>query len=591
MSRAPLLSARAAVLALGLVGVQAAGQGPQTPQPERPARDTPAQARQAEAPSARLAGRVVAADSGRAIVGARVAINAADLPGGRAALTDDRGAYEFTGLAAGRYSVTVSKSGFVSLSYGQRRPLQPGTPLQIADRQNLSTIDFRLPRGSVITGRVLDEGGEPAVGSRVRVLRYQYVQGSRQLVPAGEAPADDRGQYRVWGLNPGEYYVRATLPATNLGRQTLGGTPLPAGRGLAALGQLFGGAPDADQPVAYAPTYFPGVATADAARPITVGLSVEAAGIDFSLLRVQTSLVSGRAVSSDGSLVTAGTVVLTPEAGAGQLGSISGRIQGDGGFSLPRVPPGRYMLRATTSGGGRGRGGSLPQFAMQPLAVNGDTTIHLTLAPGGTISGTVTLRATRSSSPPSPNQFRVTVQALDGPAFGAIPNARVTSEGAFTLDGVSVGPRLIRAQAPRGWALSSVLVGGRDVIDVPVDIRSGTRLSDVGLVFTDALSEVAGTVTDQRGAPVTEYTVLAFPREASLWRPQARHIMTARPDQTGRYQLRGLPPGDYFLAVVDPAEPGEWFEPAFLNQHRAHAAQLALGEGDVRTQDFKVTVP
>ena len=85
-----------------------------------------------------------------------------------------------------------------------------------------------------------------------------------------------------------------------------------------------------------------------------------------------------------------------------------------------------------------------------------------------------------------------------------------------------------------------------------------------------------------------DYTVLAFPTDSSLWRPQSRQIMTARPDQTGKYRIRGLPPGDYYLATVDPAEQGEWFEPAYLDEHRAGAARVTLGDGDVKTQDFKV---
>jgi hypothetical protein len=151
---------------------------------------------------------------------------------------------------------------------------------------------------------------------------------------------------------------------------------------------------------------------------------------------------------------------------------------------------------------------------------------------------------------------------------------------------------LIRTQGPlRGWVLKSVLVNGREMIDTPVDVRSGGRISSVSLVFTDRLTEINGTISDDRGAPVTEYTVLAFPADPTLWRPQARQIMTARPDQNGKYQIRGLPPGEYFLATVDPAMQGEWFEPAFLEQHRPDAAHVTVGEGDVKTQDFKLPRP
>jgi hypothetical protein len=101
---------------------------------------------------------------------------------------------------------------------------------------------------------------------------------------------------------------------------------------------------------------------------------------------------------------------------------------------------------------------------------------------------------------------------------------------------------------------------------------------------------VSGTITDDRGQPITEFTVLAFPTDNTLWRPQARQIMTARPDQTGQYQMRGLPPGDYYVTAVDPTEQGEWFEPAFLDQHRTDAARLTLGDGDVKKQDFKISL-
>ena len=109
-----------------------------------------------------------------------------------------------------------------------------------------------------------------------------------------------------------------------------------------------------------------------------------------------------------------------------------------------------------------------------------------------------------------------------------------------------------------------MIVDGLDVVDTPITLRSGQTLQNVSVVFTNKLTEINGTVTDTRGNPLTEFTVLAFPTESLLWRPLARQIATARPDQNGKFQLRGLPPGNYYLATVDPAEQGEWFEPAFL---------------------------
>ena len=102
--------------------------------------------------------------------------------------------------------------------------------------------------------------------------------------------------------------------------------------------------------------------------------------------------------------------------------------------------------------------------------------------------------------------------------------------------------------------------------------------------------KINGKVTDQQDVPVPDFTVLAFSTDPALWRAQSRQIMTTRPDQTGQYRFRGLPPGDYYIATIDPAEPGEWFEPAYLDAHRVGAARVTLSEGDVKTKDFKISL-
>src|SRR5205814_1639678 len=169
------------VAAATIAAVVAIAAGPtaqtQRPGPQQPSRDTPAQRRDQTPTTGLIAGRVLAADTGRPVKRARVFATAAELPGGRGVLTDDAGLFQLVELPAGRYTLSVSKSGFVSLAYGQRRPLQAGTPLQLAEGQEIKDIDFRLPRGSVIAGHVYDETGDPMPGVLVRVLRYQYQQG------------------------------------------------------------------------------------------------------------------------------------------------------------------------------------------------------------------------------------------------------------------------------------------------------------------------------------------------------------------------------------------------------------------------------
>jgi hypothetical protein len=575
-------------------GAQQAGSRPGQISSQQPARDTPAQSKDAPPPPAgRIVGRVVAADNGRPVKRARVFASAAELPGGRGMLTDDSGVFDLTELPAGRYTLTVSKSGFVALSYGQRRPLQAGTPLQLADGQQMKGIEFQLPRGSVISGHVLDEDGDAMPGVMVRVMRYQYLQGEKRLTPAGNGQTDDKGLYRVWGLMPGEYYVNAIARGGGGGFGGPGGPGGFAGGGRGGRGGGpgggAGGAPDPEQ-VNYAPTYYPGVPSMSEAKPITVGLSQEVLDISFGMQLVRVSRISGVVSNPDGTPVTSGNINLMADAGGARANAmgmnLGGRIQWDGAFTINNVAPGRYILRA------RGDDSETPQFAAQPISVNGGdlSGVTVVLSPGATISGTVSFLPGGSPAPDY-TQFRITAPSTDQSDFGPQSNARVDKDGHFTISGVSAGAHLIRpSNGSRSWLLQSVTIGGRDVTDTPFQLRSGENLANVTLVFTDKQSEINGTLTTDNGTPAPEFTVLAFPADATLWRPQSRHIMTARPDQTGQYRIRGLPPGEYYLATVDPSQQGEWFEPAYLDEHRADAARVVLSEGDVKTKDFKVSL-
>ena len=577
MRRQSLTTVRVAALVavLGWAGVSA----------QQPPRDTPAGGQtQAPAPTGRITGRVVDAVTGRPMKMATVRLTSE--AGGRAGQTDEAGVFDFTNLPAARYNVRVTKAGYVSLAYGQRRPLQPGTPLQLAAGQQIKGIEFRMPRGSVVSGTVSDELGNPMPGIMVRLMRFQYAQGVRELVPAGGGQTDDRGIYRIWGLDPGEYYVSAVSPNFNGGGPI---PPMPGGRG-GPFGR--GGPPPDVRPsqeidVGYAPTYYPGVPSVFEATAVTLGLGTELVEINFNVLLVRTAEVSGRVLNTDGTPVTAGNVSLMVDGSAGGRPgpgtNFGGRIRWDGVFSIFNVPPGRYTLRA------RGTDDTAPQYGATPITVAGDnlTDVPVVVSPGATMTGVVSFQGTQAGTPPDSTQVRVIAQATD-PSFGATVNARVDKDGRFTLSGIPLGSIWIRAQSPRGWSLKSVVVDGREAVDTPLDVRGGQKLAGASLVFTDRQTELNGTVTDNSGRPLTDYTVLAFPTDSAFWRPQARQIMTARPDQNGKFQIRGLPAGNYYLAVIDPLQQGEWFDPAFLEQQTADATRLSLTEGATRTQDLRL---
>ena len=290
----------------------------------------------------------MAASTGQPLKRAQVLATARDFRGRFSTQTDENGRYVLTDLLEGRYTVSVSKPGYITLSYGQRRPRQPATPVQLLAGQRLRDVNLALPAGSVITGHVVDEDGAPLPLATVRLLRYVYQQGRRQLVPVGTDRTDDRGQYRVFGLNPGDYFVSAVVPRPRVG----GGGLLGQGPGqLRPIpGSRFGSETtatavdvEADQ-MGYAPTYYPGVTTMVEAVPVAVGLSAELGGVDFAVRLVPTSTVSGIVFGADGSAARNAQVMLVPEDGPVSPSAVLGtRVQPAGQFEVRDVPPGRYV--------------------------------------------------------------------------------------------------------------------------------------------------------------------------------------------------------------------------------------------------------
>src|SRR5688500_7634416 len=162
-----------------------------------------------------ISGQVMMAGATQPARKVRVSLSGAELRSSRSTTTDDQGRFSFTGLPAGRYTLSASKPGHLSVSYGQRRPGAQGTPIQLTDGQKFQA-GLQIPRGSVLTGVVLDEHGEPTPGVAVRAMRFVVQNGQRTLQGSNTNSTDDRGIYRIYGLMPGEYAICATPRNTNL---------------------------------------------------------------------------------------------------------------------------------------------------------------------------------------------------------------------------------------------------------------------------------------------------------------------------------------------------------------------------------------
>jgi len=621
-------AAAAAQPPAGRGGGRGAGRGQGLPPQDQP-RDARGNAQALAAGSAAITGTIVVAGTGQPARRARVTLNGTEGGGSRTAMTDEEGRYSFGNLGAGRYMLSASKTGHVGIIFGQTRPGRPGTPIQLADSQKFAA-NLQLPRGSVITGTVVDEYGEPSAGTQVRVMRYMVQGGRRTLQQAGGGPADDRGIYRVYGLQPGEYIVSAVPrnagPNVDVGRlqaelaqvreQVAGAfADAAAARELAARATMLQSQLPAqeEQSTGYSPVYFPGTVSVAQAGAVMLNIGEERTGVDFQLQRVAMARIDGIVVNSTGQATDNVQITLTDPAApmAGAI-SMAARADSEGRFRLSNVPPGSYRLiarAAVAQSGAPAAQGPFGGRAMRPLGpqstaarlwgsvdipVDGRnmTNVVVTLQQGLTVSGRLSFQGTTAQAPADLTRMRVNLMPADPSTTPGMMNAAgaVDASGKFTI--ASVVPGLYRfgaGGAGNGWYLESAVIDGQDTLDVPFEVKPGSAPSSAVITFTDRQSQLTGTITNQRGQPAPEQTLILYSADERFWVPQSRRIRSTRPSTDGSFVFNGIPPGDYKLVAMVDVEPGAWFDPAFLQQIDAASTRITVNEGEKKVQNLQIS--
>jgi len=553
--------------------------------------------RQFKTGTGRIRGRVLATDGAGPIRRAQVRISGSDVAP-KAALTDAEGRFEFRELPAGRFTLLASKSGFVSVQYGQTRPFESGKPIELADKQGLDNADISMPRGSVISGRIVDEFGDPIPDAAVTASRQTWQNGRRRLVPAPGrvVQSNDLGQFRIYGLPPGDYYVSATLRG---GTMDLMDMELMVGASFTAA------SPSASAPKSgYASTYYPGTPNVTEAQRITLAPGQENSGADFALVPVRLAKVTGIVIGSDGKPLEGAAVSAIPAGRdfVGMFGQSTGRSGKDGSFTIPSVPPGDYtlqarsvqvitstqgdnvmMFRATSVGGGGDA-----ESGSTPLSVAGEDVsgIVLAMTKGGTATGRLVFDG---SSPQSMTSIRLTSMAVDSDSPSLAGAASAKEDGSFELKGLT-GARLIRiGNAPPGYMLKSVKLNGTDITDTGTEFKPGETTSGLEVELSSKSTSVTGAATANDGSVLKDYTVVIFSEVPEHWRlPMTRWVTGTRPDQDGRFKVQNLPAGTYLAAAVDYVPQGEWGDPELLDRLKSKAKRFTLGDGATETLDLKL---
>jgi protocatechuate 3,4-dioxygenase beta subunit len=532
------------LLTAGSALAQALPGPPRTPPPSDDA---------STAGTAIIRGRATLAATGEPVRRLVVRINGQQLGLGRVAVTDDEGRYELKRLPPGTFQLTATKAGLVVVKSAQLTRIEQPRPITVHDGEVLEKVDFKLLPGGIVTGRIVDDKGEAVAGASMQMARPRYVNGRRALVAAAHAQTDDRGEFRIYGIPPGEYYLTAS-------------SALPFG--------------DSDNGVDYLKTYFPGTATQAEASRVQVAPGQELAGLSFSLLRGRLARITGVVRSSDNRPGFREVLAFSKD---GDIGSHSGQVARDGTFVVPGLRPGTYRLRVVDFINDDGASTSR-EVVVGTEDVGG---VALTIGPGVKARGRVIF------DPPSPDARPTDVRIIAADddrheqARTGLPPA-ANPDGTFELSGLS-GHQMIMAMVfdPTPWLSKSVQVAGVDVTDTGIDFRE-QDVEGIEIVMSQKHTNLTGTATDESGQPVTDAAVVVFADNPSQWGPYTRYIGMDRPDQTGRYTIRALPAGEYRAIAIDDFEEGEERDRDVLGAWRERGTRFDLSDGESKTLDLRV---
>lgn len=527
----------------------------------------------------RIRGRVVDSETGAAVRRVLVRLSVLGAREGRTTFTDSAGQFDFAELTTGRYFVGLSKAGYVNWSYGQKRPNEQGAPIEIAEGQVFERADVALPRGGVITGRIIDEYGEPVPEVMVAALRYQFTPtGPRQMMTGRTYQSNDIGEFRIAGLPPGEYLISATPMRVNNPFDTV-----------------------VDDRSGYGPVYYPGTPDPAAAQKVSVASGQVIGGIALSLIPSRTSQISGMVFDETGEVVRSGMLSVSPLTnGNVMLGGAGAPIRADGTFTLTGLTPGTYLLRSMPPMPAPAPGGSplgMRTMSTATVTVNGEDLTGVRVEPQRPvqISGRLTI-APEAMASFRPQTVRVTAAPVDSAMMmgsGAPAGAPqpVREDGTFSTTVGQAGGFIVRvAGLPSGWIVRRVLWRGVDVTD-KLDVPSA-GIDDLDIELSSRAPIVSGRVLNGRGEVTNEYVALVFPQEEDLWTTarQTRQSL-GRPDPQGRFTIRSVPAGNYYLVAVDHLDNGQSYDPAFLESIRHSATRVTLREGDNQTIDLTLAAP
>jgi protocatechuate 3,4-dioxygenase beta subunit len=551
--------------------------------------------------------------------------------------TDDSGRFLFTGVDPGEYRVSAEREGYARVQYGQRTVSGAGTPFAIEPGQRVS-LQLQMSQAGVVSGRVFNPDNEPESQATVQAYAYQYAEGRRTLEQVAVAQTNDLGEYRLFWLQPGEYFIGVTSSRNALpgpvGKVDVAEARGARGAELQILRSIWGDRTlqplvEALTPGGPVPVYYPGTIDPAAAIPVNVGIGTETRGVDFNLRPIPSLTIRGRVAAGfalggrgqdgpgpvRGAAGRGGDVARfltnaarsTSQVTITRIGGTRGglllnagntQVQPDGSFEIGGLAPGSYNLMATaTDADGRQFTGRIRVDAVSADVNN----VTIPVRAGIEVPGQITLEA-QAPSGFAMSRLRISLVNEDSPLgalFGAaiggaalaaagIPgggtSAAVEENGRFVLANVGAAEyRLSVAGLPAGTYVESARIGASDALSGPLSVADPQPLQ---ILIGFSPGRVSGTVVDASRTPIAGITAVLVPEETRRGRLDLH--FSASTDANGQFAFNTVPAGTYKVFAWEEVPDGAWQYADFIRRYEDRGQQVTVNRNGAVTVETRL---
>jgi 5-hydroxyisourate hydrolase-like protein (transthyretin family) len=519
-----------------------------------------------------VSGRVTSTAHGEPVAGATVTLRGLDDGPAQTYITETAadGRFSIANMAPGTYELRPSKTG-----YEQRTPVATAKdfpPVTVEAGKAVTPIELHLIPDGVIAGRVIDNDGDPVRHAQVEVQQYGYAGGKKQLRTIRGAQTDDRGEYRLYHLPPGKYWLHAQ---PNSRRNQPQPRPMP----------MLGAVQFQNMPpqTGLAAAYYPGSPDVTHATELQVAPGAELDGIEVRVTPERLYSIRGRVAALENNQGGFSVFAQSLSPPVGRNNGFPMRMENDQ-YEISGIPPGKYAVIGQQFSNQPRPGPQLidntRQYARQTVeVVDRDVdNIDLTFEPGATIKGVV--KAEGSASVKDVANINLTPVDSGAMMFGA--GARVEADGTFKLE-TAPGVYNVRLNGRQVY-LKTMLSGKEAVPDRKIDTA---RLSgDLTLVVSNDYGKVEGTVVDEAGKPVFNANVtLIHDQRQDDWQDRFRNALTKA---DGKFSVAAVQPGEYRVYSWLGVEQGAPQDAEFRKPFEDRAVIVKVEPNGKQTIDLKV---